>query len=48
MIYYDLHLHTNFSDGRSPLVDVIRSAISNGLELIALTDHITPSRLRQS
>jgi putative hydrolase len=42
MIYYDLHLHTNFSDGRSPLVDIIRSAISNGLDCIALTDHISP------
>lgn len=42
-LYYDLHIHTTFSDGKSPLEDVIRAAISNGLDCIALTDHITPA-----
>jgi histidinol phosphatase-like PHP family hydrolase len=41
-IDYDLHMHTTFSDGKSPLEDVVRSAISNGLDCIALTDHIFP------
>lgn len=39
---YDLHLHTTFSDGKSPLDDVVRAAVANGLDCIALTDHIVP------
>lgn len=35
----DLHLHTTFSDGVSEAEDLIREAISFGLEAIAITDH---------
>ena len=41
-LFYDLHLHTSYSDGRSPYDQVINAAISNGLDCIALTDHIFP------
>ncbi|MCF6174443.1 MAG: PHP domain-containing protein [Victivallaceae bacterium] len=41
-VNYDLHMHTTFSDGKSPLEDVVRAAIANGLDCIALTDHIFP------
>jgi DNA polymerase (family X) len=36
----DLHVHTTLSgDGRSPLEDVVRSAIERGYEYLAITDH---------
>jgi len=39
---YDLHLHTTFSDGKSALKEVIGAAIANGMDCIAITDHIFP------
>lgn len=38
---YDLHVHTNFSDGISSIDEVIRKAKENGLNGIAITDHDT-------
>ncbi len=36
----DLHVHTTLSgDGRSPLEDVVRSAVERGYEYLAITDH---------
>ena len=35
----DLHLHTTYSDGTQTPGDVIRTAVSNGLGLCAITDH---------
>ena len=37
---YDLHTHTAFSDGRSPVRDMANAAESNGLRGIAITDHV--------
>ncbi|MDR1815454.1 MAG: histidinol-phosphatase HisJ family protein [Clostridiales Family XIII bacterium] len=40
---FDYHLHSTFSDdARSPMPDVIEAAIAQGLEGIALTDHLDP------
>jgi DNA polymerase (family 10) len=39
----DLHLHTNWSDGRSKLEEMVASAEGLGHEYIAITDH-SPSR----
>lgn len=50
----DLHLHTNWSDGRDAISDVVAAAISRGYEFVAVTDHsqslkitngLTPERL---
>jgi DNA polymerase (family 10) len=50
----DLHLHTDWSDGRDAISDVIAAAISRGYEFVAVTDHsqslkitngLTPERL---
>ncbi|MFZ4733481.1 MAG: DNA polymerase/3'-5' exonuclease PolX [Pirellulales bacterium] len=35
----DLHMHTTESDGDAPLAEMVRVAISRGLEYIAITDH---------
>jgi DNA polymerase (family 10) len=35
----DLHVHTDASDGRESLEDMVRAARARGLEYIAITDH---------
>jgi len=35
----DLHSHTNWSDGRYPMEDMVAAAQERGLEYIAITDH---------
>ena len=37
---YDLHTHSQFSDGRSSIKDMINAAQSNGLEGFVLADHV--------
>ena len=37
---YDLHTHTNWSDGRSPVRDMITAAQANGLKGFVLSDHV--------
>lgn len=41
MIYADLHVHTNHSDGVCEITDVLENAASNGIKTIAITDHDT-------
>lgn len=35
----DLHLHTNWSDGRETILSLAKAAIEHGYEYIAITDH---------
>jgi DNA polymerase (family 10) len=35
----DLHVHSDWSDGRVPLDEMVREAKSRGLEYLAMTDH---------
>lgn len=35
----DLHLHTNYSDGRNTIKEVVDKAIQEKIELISITDH---------
>jgi len=35
----DLHSHTNWSDGRYPMEDMVAAAQERGLEYLAITDH---------
>ena len=37
----NLHIHTNFSDGKADFESVIKNAKAKGYELIAITDHNT-------
>ena len=37
----DLHIHTNFSDGRYSPAEIIKKSASSGLTVIAITDHDT-------
>lgn len=37
----DLHLHSNFSDGRYTVEEVISKAASKGIKVISITDHDT-------
>jgi DNA polymerase (family 10) len=41
----DLHMHTTWSDGRSPLEEMVEAAARLGLEYIAITDHSPSSRI---
>ncbi|MGA2159723.1 MAG: PHP domain-containing protein [Dehalococcoidia bacterium] len=36
---YDLHLHTTASDGRLTPAELVKMAVENGLEVMAVTDH---------
>jgi len=36
---YDLHTHSMYSDGAAPPEEMIKKAISIGLNGIAITDH---------
>ena len=36
----DLHIHTNYVDGKHSIADCVRRAEEKGLELIALTEHV--------
>jgi predicted metal-dependent phosphoesterase TrpH len=38
---FDLHIHSNYSDGRADVKDIIEAAKRRGLDGIALTDHDT-------
>jgi len=38
----DLHTHTTYSDGRSPVDDNVRGAEAAGLDAIAIADHLFP------
>ncbi len=35
----DLHIHTIYSDGSGTVEEVLRKSISEGLDIIAITDH---------
>src|SRR2546427_11770065 len=35
----DLHTHTNWTDGRDPLADMVRRARAKGYAYLAVTDH---------
>ena len=37
----DLHVHTEYSDSKGRLEDVVRTALRKGLDGIAITDHNT-------
>lgn len=41
MIYADLHVHTNYSDGTWEVEDVLKLAKEKGIKAIAITDHDT-------
>ncbi|NMB85145.1 MAG: hypothetical protein A4E44_01323 [Methanosaeta sp. PtaB.Bin018] len=36
---FDLHIHSNYSDGHASVVEIINAAMHRGLDGIALTDH---------
>ena len=38
---FDLHLHTKYSDGTDGLIDFLKKAEENKLEIISITDHNT-------
>jgi hypothetical protein len=40
----DLHMHSDLSDGRYDVDEVLRRAAAGGLDLIALTDHDLPAQ----
>ncbi|WP_457550700.1 PHP domain-containing protein [Archaeoglobus sp.] len=37
----DLHIHSNHSDGKSSVREILKSAIAKGLDVISITDHDT-------
>ncbi|GHU40171.1 DNA repair ATPase [Spirochaetia bacterium] len=42
---WDLHIHSNASDGEATLTEIIDAAILKGLDVIALTDHHTAKNI---
>ena len=45
MILQDMHLHTNYSDGKNSPEEMIRAAISLGISNICFTDHVRKDSL---
>ena len=41
MLRADLHIHTNYSDGRDSVRKILEAAIAKNLDIIAITDHNT-------
>jgi len=41
----DLHMHSNLSDGKLPPEDLLRSCVSAGLDVVAITDHDIAPRM---
>ncbi|MCI0663117.1 MAG: PHP domain-containing protein [Acidobacteria bacterium] len=41
----DLHMHTNYSDGRASIAEMVEGAAALGYEYIALTDHSPSARI---
>jgi len=39
----DLHIHTNYVDGKHSVAECVKKAEENGLELIAITEHVRRS-----
>lgn len=44
----DLHTHTQFSDGKSTLSDMLSSAFAYGTDVIAITDHFDRNDYREN
>ena len=42
----DLHLHSDWSDGRAPLEDMVEAARALGYDYLAITDHSAASGWR--
>ena len=38
---WDLHIHTNASDGKGTCEEIIKEALNKGISCIAVTDHHT-------
>lgn len=36
---FDLHIHTNYSDGKSSVLDIMRTCQDNNVKFISVTDH---------
>ena len=43
--YIDLHIHSNFSDGKESVESIVKSAIENNVRTISLTEHYNLSSL---
>jgi histidinol phosphatase-like PHP family hydrolase len=41
--HYDLHIHSDYSDSRSTVQEIVRRASTINLEAVAITDHFWPS-----
>ena len=41
MIKFDLHLHSNYSDGSAGVKELVDTVINSGIKIFALTDHDT-------
>ena len=47
MVYADLHVHTNHSDGTKEIKDVLQMAIDKGIKAIAICDHDTINHYKE-
>lgn len=48
MVYADLHVHTNHSDGTREIEEVLKLAKEKGIHTIAITDHDTVNHLDEA
>ncbi len=46
-MHIDLHTHTNFSDGKLSPAGLVQRAVSNGVEILSITDHDTVAAYKQ-
>lgn len=45
---FDLHMHTTASDGVLSPAEIVKMAVSKGIESIAITDHDTPQGINEA
>ena len=48
MTKFDLHLHSNYSDGSASVNELINTAVNSGIKIFALTDHDTVSGIEEA
>ena len=46
--YIDLHVHSNFSDGKESVESIINTAIKNNTSVISLTEHYNISSYKKA
>ena len=48
MAKFDLHLHSNYSDGSATVKELVDTVVQSGIKIFALTDHDTVAGVNEA